>query len=281
MDSQHVEDIARSLAGDSSRRGLLAALTASLLTCLPLALNADAKKKKRRKNTKKSHPKIRTDASCPGPGSGGSGNMGGRFAQTFTAKRSGDLVRQRAVPPLRNMLRPGIHQPVPDRNIPGARPAERFRLYDLRPLVSWRPPAALCDEDGDDQVNRGRGDEFRTLGAEGLAAADVACAGVQAQLLGVAQTADGGGVLRAGLQVRSDEVAGQRRFAVRHGAVRNRRRGQGSAQRAAAHHRPRGEVARRSHLPSRGSCRCKTGCAASCRRGSPRRPGRPGPAIAR
>jgi hypothetical protein len=90
----------------TSRRGLLAAATAGLLAARQLAIGGaegEAKKKRSRKRKRKNNRKkndrttIQTDAICPvGAGvNGGLASTDGnnRFAQTFTALKSGELVR--------------------------------------------------------------------------------------------------------------------------------------------------------------------------------------------
>ena len=82
--------------------------------------------------------------------------------------------------------------------------------------------AVLVDEDGDDEIDVGMLTKCPTLGGEGLAGADVPCVGMLAKFDRGLQAADRGGVLRARLEVRANEVGSQNRFTVRHGAVGNR-----------------------------------------------------------
>jgi hypothetical protein len=103
MDINHVDTLLQSLKSAISRRGLLAGLSGGLLATRSAAHGGDEaaarKRRKRRKKRKRSDKKravTRADASCPGPSAGiipiaSSGEF--RFAQTFTAGRSGELVR--------------------------------------------------------------------------------------------------------------------------------------------------------------------------------------------
>jgi len=90
------------LTAATSRRGVLAGL-GGLLAASPLARSNDAVARKRGKRRKKKRkhkkdPKLQTrvDATCPGPTDDhGLSSLTGdvRFAQTFTAQASGQLVR--------------------------------------------------------------------------------------------------------------------------------------------------------------------------------------------
>ena len=86
VDSQLFPDIVRTLPGDPSRRGLLAALGGGLLTYLPLALDAEAKKKSPRR--KEVPAKIRV-MPMPGLRQWFLGTGGGRLAQTFAPSGPG------------------------------------------------------------------------------------------------------------------------------------------------------------------------------------------------
>jgi hypothetical protein len=102
MRSDYIAELPQSMSGLASRRGIVASLAGGLLAAGIGGLgadDADAKKKgkrrKKRKNKKeKNGPKIRIDATCLTSGGAGSGNGDGsvRFAQTFTALASGQLV---------------------------------------------------------------------------------------------------------------------------------------------------------------------------------------------
>jgi hypothetical protein len=103
MDISHFAAFRQSLTLVASRRGVLAGLS-GLLAASPLALGGDEslarrrrKRRKKRKNKKdKKRAVTRADASCPGPSDDlipitPSGDV--RLAQTFSAARSGELVR--------------------------------------------------------------------------------------------------------------------------------------------------------------------------------------------
>ncbi len=114
MDSRTFVAFRRSLAAAASRRGVLAGLTGGLLATGLVSLpndDADAKRKgkgrnKRNKNknngnnrnknkNKNKKAKTRLDANCSGAGEEEAAHTAGevRVAQTFTAIRSGELVK--------------------------------------------------------------------------------------------------------------------------------------------------------------------------------------------
>lgn len=103
MNPSHRAALRRSLSALASRRGILGGLTGGLIAAVPLdredgALakkNGKKKRKKKRKNKKQDRPVTRADATCPGPPDGVGGQVSGdsRLAQTFTALRTGRLVR--------------------------------------------------------------------------------------------------------------------------------------------------------------------------------------------
>jgi hypothetical protein len=118
MDAARFIDFLRSLTATTSRRGWLSGLAVGLLAALPFvrgASEAAGKKKHKRKKKKKKTvsppplspppsppppppPTTKADASCPGPGNSTFSTIGSnRFAQTFTALASGQLVSAQAV----------------------------------------------------------------------------------------------------------------------------------------------------------------------------------------
>jgi hypothetical protein len=109
MDSRTFVAFRRSLAAAASRRDVLAGLTGGLLAASIFSLADDAaarrkgkgrnKRNKNRNNGKNNNKnkkaKIRLDATCSGAGEKGATHPAGevRVAQTFTANRSGTLVK--------------------------------------------------------------------------------------------------------------------------------------------------------------------------------------------
>lgn len=91
----------RSLTSATPRRAMLAGLTGGLISAGLPGLGVDVvearkKRRKRKKKRKDAKPKTRIDAFCAGlTGNGGMsiGSPDARLAQTFTALRSGQLVR--------------------------------------------------------------------------------------------------------------------------------------------------------------------------------------------
>lgn len=82
--------------GSSSRRWVVAMLTAALLSGASGTMSANRQHKGRRhKRRKHKRPAVREDATCNAPNgdSGLSLTLDGRLAQTFTALTSGALVR--------------------------------------------------------------------------------------------------------------------------------------------------------------------------------------------
>jgi hypothetical protein len=113
MDSRTFVAFRRSLVEAASRRGVLVGLTGGVLATgiVSLADDAEARRKGKRRNkrnnnknknngknknnNKNKKAKIRLDATCPGAGEKGATHPAGevRIAQTFTATRSGTLVK--------------------------------------------------------------------------------------------------------------------------------------------------------------------------------------------
>lgn len=102
MDRTPVAAVRRSLPAAASRRDMLKTSVGGLLAAGPLArLSADSearkrgKRRKKKRRNKRDKPKTRVDATCPAPNvtklAPSSGDI--RLAQTFTAQRSGQLVR--------------------------------------------------------------------------------------------------------------------------------------------------------------------------------------------
>jgi hypothetical protein len=82
----------REFAPGPSRRGLLGGLIGGAFATLFRA-GEPAEAKKRKKHKKRKKPKVRLDATCPGPGSSSvNGYSNDRYAQNFTPRRSGQLV---------------------------------------------------------------------------------------------------------------------------------------------------------------------------------------------
>jgi hypothetical protein len=100
MEATRMDALLHTLKSVASRRGLIAGLTGGVLS-LPRVGREDAdaskgKRKKRRKNkSKRNKAKTRHDATCPGTGESSVRHAAGdrRLAQTFTAIRSGPLVK--------------------------------------------------------------------------------------------------------------------------------------------------------------------------------------------
>jgi hypothetical protein len=90
MNDSRLNALVRSVRETSSRRRFLGGASATVLALAAARVSSDveAKKKKRKK-------KVRADAVCPGPTDDAFGiiDEGSRLAATFTAKRSGKLVR--------------------------------------------------------------------------------------------------------------------------------------------------------------------------------------------
>jgi hypothetical protein len=94
-------DLTPVVALRQSRRGILAALGGGILTGVPIKrafaaddVQASGNGKKRKKGKSQKKGKVRADVTCPGPRDDAFIiNGGSRFAQTFTASVSGDLVR--------------------------------------------------------------------------------------------------------------------------------------------------------------------------------------------
>jgi hypothetical protein len=102
METPRLAALTRFFSVAASRRGMLAGLTGGLLATGVISLDEDdaeaRKKDKRRKKRKNKNtkPKAKVDAFCAGlTGSSGMsiGSPEARLAQTFTALRSGQLVR--------------------------------------------------------------------------------------------------------------------------------------------------------------------------------------------
>lgn len=103
MDSRTFVAFRRSLAAAASRRGLLAGLAGVLLATGIVNSDEDAEAKKRKRRNKRKNrnkktnekPKTRLDANCSGAGEEEAAHTAGevRVAQTFTAIRSGELVK--------------------------------------------------------------------------------------------------------------------------------------------------------------------------------------------
>jgi hypothetical protein len=120
VDTPHLAALVRSLREASSRRGLLGGLAATALAPAALCLPGEAEAKKKRKNRKKKRKKqnvavpapvatappptvppappppdpVETaDAACPAAARTATHSGSRRFAQTFRALRSGQLIR--------------------------------------------------------------------------------------------------------------------------------------------------------------------------------------------
>jgi hypothetical protein len=95
MCSDHFTALRHRLASASSRRGLLGGLAAGLLMADPVGAAAKRKVKRKKRNKKKDRIRTRADALCA-ESTGSSVALpspDARVAQTFTAIRSGTLVR--------------------------------------------------------------------------------------------------------------------------------------------------------------------------------------------
>jgi hypothetical protein len=79
----------------TTRRGLLAGLAAGALAITPNGITARKRRKQRKKRKNRDVPRTLEDAQCLQPNNGVAveSEPDGRIAQTFTAIRSGELVR--------------------------------------------------------------------------------------------------------------------------------------------------------------------------------------------
>ncbi len=96
MNADRFTALQRWLELAASRRSLFAGLAAGMLAADPsgIAAKQKGKKKRKKRNKKKDRPQTRADAQCAGStGSSVSLSPDARVAQTFTALRSGTLMR--------------------------------------------------------------------------------------------------------------------------------------------------------------------------------------------
>lgn len=99
MHTDHFATLLRSLSPESSRRTLLAGLAAGALAITPDGMTARKRRKQRKKRKNRGGPRdvpeTLDDAQCLQPNNGVAveSEPDGRIAQTFTAIRSGELLR--------------------------------------------------------------------------------------------------------------------------------------------------------------------------------------------